>query len=481
MLTHPSDDGLVACPICWTRMKPWQVDKHIDKSCPGSPEPPKPQAASSSSSSAFRFPPSPSRPSTSSSSFRVPPSPSRPSTTKPPERLPALAYSMLKDQALRKKLSELGLSTAGARPLLERRHQEWITLWNANCDSARPKKRAELMQDLDVWERTVGGRAPAMTKASVLGAQIKDKEFDGAAWATRHDDSFRDLIANARRTRAAAVPPGPPKQEAEEEKTGSGTETKGGEEAVDGGDVSTPAPAPLATEEVVDLTSPDLHQQNGTSGAEPGTQQQQHGRPNAEHAPQHQQGSFTTRQGVTLYSHQGMVSRYPLSVAGNEQKTWTDRDLWTGPPPHVTSEGGYAPPVSAAHQQATAPIPQPVLDDRNRPPAYEPAGVSGGGGGGGYQPPTSAHEHMPAPPVFADRSRFYPGHEGNRPDGVGMSGGGGGGYQPPTSAYPDPPTVYGQASGHGAGYRSEPSQNGGYSDGPRTGTSYDWQQPWRGP
>lgn len=459
-------------------MKPWQVDKHIDKSCPGSPQPPKPQAASSSSSSALHFPPSPSRPSTSSSSFRVAPSPSRPSTTNPPERLPAIAYSMLKDQALRKKLSELGLSTAGARPLLERRHQEWITLWNANCDSARPKKRAELMRDLDVWERTVGGRAPAMTKASVLGAQIKDKEFDGAAWATRHDDSFRDLIANARRTRAAAVPPGPLKQDTDGEKTGAGSETKGGEDVVDGGDVSAPAPAPLATEEVVDLTSPDLHQQNGTSRAEPGTQHQQHERFNPEQTTQHQQESFATSHDVTLYAHQGMVSRYPLSVAGNEQKTWTDRDLWSETPPYVTSEGGYVPPVSA-HQQATAPVPQPVLDDRNRPPAYKPAGLSGGGGGGGgYQPQTLSHEHRPAPPVFADRSRFYPGYEGDRPDGVGMSGGGG--YQPPTSSYPDPPTVYGQASGHDAGYRSEPSQDGGYLEG-MPGSSCDWQQPWRGP
>lgn len=450
-------------------MKPWQVDKHIDKSCPGSPQPPKPQAASSSSSSALRFPPSPSRPSTSSSSLRVAPSPSRPSTTKPPERLPALAYSMLKDQALRKKLSELGLSTAGARPLLERRHQEWITLWNANCDSARPKKRAELMQDLDVWERTVGGRAPAMTKASVLGAQIKDKEFDGAAWATRHDDSFRDLIANARRTRAAAVPPGPPKQEADGEAQEK-PETKGGEEVAGGGDVSTPTPGPPTTEQVVDLTSPNPHQQNGSSGPEQ-AQHQQHGRSNAGQNPQQQQASFTTPQGVTLYSHQGMVSRYPLSVAGNEQKTWTDRDLWSETPPYVTSEGGYVPPVSA-HQQATAPVPQPVLDDRNRPPAYEPAGVSGGGGGEGYQPQTLSHEHRPAPPVFADRSRFYPGYEGDRPDGVG--------YQPPTSSYPDPPTVYGQASGHDAGYRSEPSQGGGYLEG-MPGSSCDWQQPWRGP
>ncbi|RYC58398.1 hypothetical protein CHU98_g7821, partial [Xylaria longipes] len=36
------------------------------------------------------------------------------------------------------------------------------------------------------------------------GAQIRDKDFDGAAWAVKHDTSFKDLIANARRTRAQA-------------------------------------------------------------------------------------------------------------------------------------------------------------------------------------------------------------------------------------------------------------------------------------
>jgi E3 ubiquitin-protein ligase RAD18 len=29
---------------------------------------------------------------------------------------------------------------------------------------------------------------------------VKDKDFDGAAWATKHDTSFKDLIANARKS-----------------------------------------------------------------------------------------------------------------------------------------------------------------------------------------------------------------------------------------------------------------------------------------
>ena len=112
---------------------------------------------------------------------------------------------MLNDTLLRKKMSQLGLSTFGSRPLLERRHKEYVTLWNANCDSAQPKSKADLMRDLQVWERTLGGQAPTNSRSAYLGAQIKDKEFDAAAWAVQHDDSFRDLIANARKSRLKAA------------------------------------------------------------------------------------------------------------------------------------------------------------------------------------------------------------------------------------------------------------------------------------
>ncbi|KAK3996186.1 hypothetical protein QBC44DRAFT_318350 [Cladorrhinum sp. PSN332] len=191
-----TDDGLVACPICSKRMKLEKVDRHLDTTCPGpdAPQfsPPLPRGplprrrggnalASSSSSSTSKNP-----------------------TDPPPSRLPALPYSMLKDVALRKKLSELGISTAGSRPILEKRHQEWVTLWNANCDSQNPRSRQELLHDLNVWEKTMGSRAPTSSKAATTGAQIKDKNFDGGAWAATHDDSFKDLIANARQSKMLA-------------------------------------------------------------------------------------------------------------------------------------------------------------------------------------------------------------------------------------------------------------------------------------
>lgn len=124
--------------------------------------------------------------------------------TKPPDRLPTINYSMYKDQALRKKLADLGISNQGTRALLERRHKEWMTIWNSNCDAARPRTRHELLHDLDVWERTLGGRAPTTGRAIQNAAMIKDKDFDGAAWAAKHDTSFKDLIANARKTRLEA-------------------------------------------------------------------------------------------------------------------------------------------------------------------------------------------------------------------------------------------------------------------------------------
>ncbi|KZL71603.1 DNA repair protein RAD18 [Colletotrichum tofieldiae] len=178
------DDGLVPCPICNTRMKEAQVFRHLD-TCTGA----KPQTTARTSSSRTPTPNTPAR--------------GGPRPIPAPDRLPAIAYSMLKDAALRKKMSDLGLSTTGTRLQLEKRHKEWVTLWNANCDSARPKRRAELLHDLDVWERTQGSKAPMFVRP---GAAVKDKEFDGTAWAVKHDTSFKDLIANARKSRTQAKP-----------------------------------------------------------------------------------------------------------------------------------------------------------------------------------------------------------------------------------------------------------------------------------
>jgi hypothetical protein len=171
-LIHLPDDGLVACPICGTRMKMESINLHLDK-CTGAP-----------SKSPGRIP-----------DFAPP---SFKKSSKPPERLPKLSYSLFKETALRKKLLELGISAAGNKPLLERRHTEWVTLWNANCDSSRPRKKGELLHDLETWERTQGGGAFSGSGLRT-GSDIRSKAFDGAGWSAKHEDSFRDLIVSARK------------------------------------------------------------------------------------------------------------------------------------------------------------------------------------------------------------------------------------------------------------------------------------------
>ncbi|KUI55182.1 Postreplication repair E3 ubiquitin-protein ligase rad18 [Cytospora mali] len=175
-----ADDGLVACPICQWRMKPERVDRHLDTNCPGEP---RPQPKSPSKPQRFGF--------TTAQSIDG-------KSSKMQERLPSLNYSLVKDNALKKRLSDLGISSWGPRQLLEKRHKEWVMIWNANCDSSRPKSKTELLRDLDTWERTQGGHASMTSQSASLGAQIKDKEFDGAGWSAKHSDSFKDLIANAR-------------------------------------------------------------------------------------------------------------------------------------------------------------------------------------------------------------------------------------------------------------------------------------------
>ncbi|KAG7125797.1 Postreplication repair E3 ubiquitin-protein ligase rad18 like [Verticillium longisporum] len=195
---YEPEDGLVPCPMCQARMKEEQVFAHLDK-CPG------PSAAETGSAGPGREGGggggSPAAPSALPYDQRA-----RQPGAKVLDRLPSLNYSILKDQALRKKMADLGLSTGGSRQMIEKRHREWITIWNANCDSLRPKRRSELIHDLEVWERTQSGRPSALGRgrAGAMATAVKDKEFDGAAWATKHDNEFKDLIANARKSRSQA-------------------------------------------------------------------------------------------------------------------------------------------------------------------------------------------------------------------------------------------------------------------------------------
>lgn len=53
--------------------------------------------------------------------------------------MPKVVYNLLSDRDLKKKLKEHGLSSRGSRQQLIKRHQEFVHMYNAQCDSLNPK------------------------------------------------------------------------------------------------------------------------------------------------------------------------------------------------------------------------------------------------------------------------------------------------------------------------------------------------------
>ncbi len=167
------DDGLVQCPMCHARMKEEAVFTHLDQ-CDGSATKAKGSTTESKASTSVAY--------------------SVPSPTKARQRLGALNYSLLTETALRKKLAEIGIPSPGSKPLMQRRHMEWMNLWNASCDSSHPKTKRELLRELDVWERTQGRQiAYAQGPSGVMA-----KDFDVESWSKSKKEDFADLIKKAR-------------------------------------------------------------------------------------------------------------------------------------------------------------------------------------------------------------------------------------------------------------------------------------------
>ncbi|EKV16112.1 DNA repair protein (RadR), putative [Penicillium digitatum] len=175
------EDGLVACPICHRKMKEEAVFPHLNIH-QQEEEAPKKTPTKPASFGSLKD--------ASQKGLTLP--------SKQPERLPAINYSILKDNALRKKLRDLGIPDWGQKQLLQRRHTEWMNLWNANCDSKHPKSKRMLLQELEIWERTQGGHATAPSPFTT-SSNVMRKDFDAKEWSNNHDEDFKRLIANARK------------------------------------------------------------------------------------------------------------------------------------------------------------------------------------------------------------------------------------------------------------------------------------------
>ncbi|NWW94659.1 RAD18 ligase, partial [Rhynochetos jubatus] len=67
--------------------------------------------------------------------------------------LSKVVYNLLSDRDLKKKLKEHGLSTRGTRQQLIKRHQEFVHMYNAQCDSLNPKSVDDVVKELEKNEK----------------------------------------------------------------------------------------------------------------------------------------------------------------------------------------------------------------------------------------------------------------------------------------------------------------------------------------
>ncbi|KAF1966004.1 hypothetical protein BU23DRAFT_574369 [Bimuria novae-zelandiae CBS 107.79] len=199
-------DGMVPCPICNKPMKEEAVFNHIPV-CPAAQED---DGVRKTRSRKNAFP----------TALETRKKESGP----PPTRLSGLHYPMLNEKALRKKLHELSIPSWGSKPVMIKRHQEWLNLYNANCDASddvRKTKRV-LLKELDEWERTQGG------SASTKESHIMRKDFDGQSYATTHKSQFDDLIENAKKRARANAEAKDDKTDEQQTQPGNvGTDTHG--------------------------------------------------------------------------------------------------------------------------------------------------------------------------------------------------------------------------------------------------------------
>ncbi|XP_075289103.1 E3 ubiquitin-protein ligase RAD18 isoform X3 [Opisthocomus hoazin] len=86
-----------------------------------------------------------------------------------------VVYNLLSDRDLKKKLKEHGLSTHGTRQQLIKRHQEFVHMYNAQCDSLNPKSGNKHRTEFQFLVDQVNNRWKKSGKRKTESAQNREE------------------------------------------------------------------------------------------------------------------------------------------------------------------------------------------------------------------------------------------------------------------------------------------------------------------
>ncbi|XP_078518544.1 E3 ubiquitin-protein ligase RAD18 isoform X2 [Lissotriton helveticus] len=157
-----------------------------------------------------------------------------------------VVYNLLSDRELRKKLKEVGLAAQGPKQQLIKRHQEFVHMYNAQCDSLYPKSAAEIIKEIEQNEKT---RAQLQLKSGEQSMTFtkdqSEQEIEGihSGYRQKHKNEFQLLIDQVKNRWQKPV-----KKELEEDKDHRKTPTRLKE------DIENQCPEQLSVED----PSPDM-------------------------------------------------------------------------------------------------------------------------------------------------------------------------------------------------------------------------------
>ncbi|XP_049894966.1 E3 ubiquitin-protein ligase RAD18 isoform X2 [Epinephelus moara] len=111
-----------------------------------------------------------------------------------------VVYTLLSMQELKRRLKECHLSMQGPRDQLIKRHQEFVQIYNAQCDSLNPKSAEDIAKEVEANEkmrnRLQGKAKPVM----VFAKNQSEKEIEEmhSNYRKQHSSDFSRLIAQVR-------------------------------------------------------------------------------------------------------------------------------------------------------------------------------------------------------------------------------------------------------------------------------------------
>ncbi|XP_029391004.1 E3 ubiquitin-protein ligase RAD18 isoform X2 [Mus pahari] len=161
-------DTKVSCPVCGVSIPENHINKHLD-SCLSREE-----KKESLRSSAHKRKP-----------------------------LPKIVYNLLSDRDLKKKLKQHGLSVQGNKQQLIKRHQEFVHMYNAQCDALHPKSAAEIVQEIENMEKTRMRLEASKLNENVMvftkNQTEKEIEEIHSKYRKKHQNAFHLLVDQAKK------------------------------------------------------------------------------------------------------------------------------------------------------------------------------------------------------------------------------------------------------------------------------------------